>query len=88
MKSMDATQVVAHGPVRNAGWHILGTARMGANVKDSVVDKCGRVHEIDNLYVADSSVFVTSGSVNPASTIQALALMISDAISMRLIGKV
>lgn len=88
MKSMDATQIVAHGPVKNAGWHILGTARMGANVKNSVVDKSGRVHEIDNLYVADSSIFVTSGSVNPASTIQALALMIADAISIRLIGKV
>ncbi len=88
MKSMDATQIVAHGPVRNAGWHILGTARMGVNAKDSIVDKSGRVHEIDNLYIADSSVFVTSGSVNPASTIQALALMISDSISMRLVGKV
>jgi choline dehydrogenase-like flavoprotein len=87
MKSMDATQIVAHGPVRNAGWHILGTARMGTNAKNSVVDKTGRVHEIDNLYVADSSLFVTSGSVNPASTILALALMISDAISLRLLGK-
>jgi choline dehydrogenase-like flavoprotein len=61
---------------------------MGVNAKDSIVDKSGRVHEIDNLYIADSSVFVTSGSVNPASTIQALALMISDSISMRLVGKV
>lgn len=86
MSVIGAEQVVGHAPVKSAGWHILGTARMGESTENSVVDKSGRVHDIDNLYIADSSIFVTSGSVNPASTIQALALMIGDEISQRIKG--
>ena len=88
MKTVEATRIVAYGPVRNAGWHILGTARMGKSARESVVDRTGQVHEIENLYIADSSLFVTSGSVNPASTIQALALMVADSIIMRFKGSV
>ena len=39
-----------------------------------------------NLVIADSSIFVTSGGVNPAATIQALALKVSDGIIARLRG--
>ena len=53
--------------------HFMGTARMGSSPRDSVVDEWGRCHDVPNLYVIDSSVFVTGGGVNPSSTIAALA---------------
>jgi choline dehydrogenase-like flavoprotein len=57
--------------------HLLGTARMGLDPRTSVVDANGRSHDVPNLYIADGSIFVTSGSANPTSTIIALALKIS-----------
>ena len=53
---------------------------MGSDSDNSVTNKFGRVHDLENLYIADGSLFVTSGSVNPASTIQALALFVADHI--------
>jgi choline dehydrogenase-like flavoprotein len=60
--------------------HYLGTARMGDNPQRSVVDKWCRAHEVKNLFVVDGSVFTTSGSTVPTSTIQANALRIADYI--------
>jgi choline dehydrogenase-like flavoprotein len=60
------------GPASTA--HIMGTARMGIDPAHSVVDPYGRVHDLDNVYVADGSVFVTAGGFNPTVTIMALAL--------------
>ena len=51
---------------------------MGGNSDNSVVDGVGRAHDVKNLFIIDGSVFVTSGSVNPTSTIQAIALYIAD----------
>lgn len=56
--------------------HLLGTARMGDDPATSVVDSYGKTHDIDNLYIADGSIFVTSGSANPTCTIAALALRV------------
>lgn len=56
-----------------AGQHQAGTCRMGTDPARSVTDPDGRVHGHDNLWVADASVHVTNGSVNPALTIMALA---------------
>jgi choline dehydrogenase-like flavoprotein len=72
------------GPVRSAGWHNLGTARMGNDPKNSVVNAWGRSHDVKNLFVIDGSIFVTGGAVNPTSTIQALALYVADSIKSRL----
>lgn len=60
------------GPASTA--HIMGTARMGDDPATSVTNAFGRVHEIDNLYLADGSVFTSSGGFNPTVTIMALAL--------------
>ncbi|MCW2598429.1 MAG: glucose dehydrogenase [Frankiales bacterium] len=60
--------------MRDCGWHLLGTARMGEDPSTSVVDQWGRAHDVPNLYVIDGSVFVTSSGVNPTATIMALAL--------------
>lgn len=53
--------------------HLLGTARMGSDAATSVVNPDGRAHDVPNLYIADGSVFVTGGAVNPTATIVALA---------------
>jgi choline dehydrogenase-like flavoprotein len=66
--------------MRPAGWHLLGTARMGTDPATSVVDPRGRAHDLDNLYVADGSLFVTAGGVNPTNTISALALRVADGL--------
>jgi choline dehydrogenase-like flavoprotein len=63
---------------------LLGTARMGADPARSVVNPWGRSHDVKNLFIVDGSLFVTSGGVNPTSTIQALALYIADQMKQRL----
>ena len=80
LQSIGAEEVLSYAPVSFSGWHLLGTARMGSDSDNSVTNKFGRVHDLENLYIADGSLFVTSGSVNPASTIQALALFVADHI--------
>lgn len=63
--------------------HHMGTTRMHSDPRRGVVDADGRVHGIANLYVAGSSVFVTSGAANPTLTIVALALRLADHVSRR-----
>lgn len=58
-------------PSRN---HIMGGMMMGQDPATSVTDPYGRVHGLDNVVVADGSVFVTSGAHNPTNTIMAVAL--------------
>jgi choline dehydrogenase-like flavoprotein len=60
------------GPASTA--HIMGTARMGHDPETSVVDRWGRMHDLDNVYVADGAVFPSSGGFNPSLTIMALSL--------------
>lgn len=63
---------------RVSGWHMMGTTVMGDDPATSVVDSNGRCHDIPNLYVADSSVFVTGGAVNPAITLASLSLRLAE----------
>jgi choline dehydrogenase-like flavoprotein len=60
------------------GSHHLGTTRMGADPASSVVDANCRAHDLSNLWIASSSVFPTSGAVNPTLTIGALSLRVAD----------
>ncbi|MGD9507421.1 MAG: GMC oxidoreductase [Geminicoccaceae bacterium] len=62
------------------GRHHMGTTRMASAARFGVVDPDCRVHGIDNLFVAGSSVFPTSGHANPTLTIVALALRLADRI--------
>ena len=78
LRAAGAYRVEAERLMRYSGWHLLGTARMGDDPGSSVVDRWGRAHDVPNLYVIDGSVFVTSGGVNPTSTIVALALRVAD----------
>lgn len=56
-----------------ASRHVMGTCRMGHDPATSVVDPHGRLHDLANVWVADSSVFVTSTGYNPTLTLCALA---------------
>ncbi|MDH5598981.1 MAG: GMC family oxidoreductase [Cyclobacteriaceae bacterium] len=62
----------------NAGWHHMGTTRMNNDPKKGVVDENCKVHGIENLYVAGSGCFPTSGAPNPTLTLVALSLRLSD----------
>ncbi len=75
------------GPDLIGGMHHLGTARMSASARDGVVDATGRLHSIDNVYVADGSVLPTGGFSNPALTIVAVALKIAGHVRNRLIHR-
>lgn len=61
--------------------HLNGTARMGSNPSDSVVNADCRSWDIPNLWICDGSVFPTVGGVNPSLTIQAIACRTGDRIA-------
>ena len=62
----------------NHGWHHMGTTRMHDSPEFGVVDKDCKIHGVDNLYIAGSSVFPTYGYANPTLTIVALAVRLAD----------
>jgi choline dehydrogenase-like flavoprotein len=64
--------------------HQNGTLRFGTDPSTSVLDLDCRMHALDNVYVADSSFFVSSSAVNPTLTIIANALRVADRIADRL----
>ena len=74
----------APAPIRMAGWHLLGTARMGTDPERSVVTNGAAATTSATCSSSDGSVFVTSGGVNPTTTIQAVALYIADSMKRRL----
>jgi len=65
----------------DGGVHLLGTARMGNDPRDSVVDRYHRAHDVPNLFICDGSSFVTSGRGQPTMTIQALAFRAAEHIA-------
>ena len=64
----------------SSGQHQAGTCRMGNDPKGSVVNRNCQIHDVDNVFVIDSSVHVTNGGFNPALTIMAVAYFASDAL--------
>ena len=80
LEAAGATETFADPLLRQAGWHLMGTARMGTDPTASVVNEWGRAHDVKNLFIIDGSIFVTAAGVNPTSTIQALALYVADSI--------
>ena len=84
LRTAGAKEVMAFGPVRNTGWHLAGTTKMGTSRKNSVVNKFGQCHDAKNLFIIDSSIFPSSSGVNIASTVQAVSLMISSHIKKNL----
>lgn len=81
LRAAGATRVAEmHGELTgtSGGQHQAGTLRMGDDPRTSVVDPFGRVWGHDNLRVADGSVHVTNGGVNPVLTIFATAMRTID----------
>ncbi len=64
----------------SGGQHQAGTCRMGNDPKTSVCDRFGRVHAVQNLFVADGSLHVTNGGFNPALTIMAMGYWVGGHI--------
>ena len=64
--------------------HQAGTCRFGADPASSVLDVNCKAHELDNLYVVDTSFFPSIGAVNPALTAMANALRVGDHLRDRL----
>jgi choline dehydrogenase-like flavoprotein len=64
--------------------HQAGTCRFGSDAADSVLDTNCRAHELDNLYVVDTSFFPSIGAVNPALTAMANALRVGDHLTERM----
>ena len=64
--------------------HQAGTCRFGADPADSVLDTNCKAHELDNLYVVDTSFFPSIGAVNPALTAMANAIRVGDHLLERL----
>jgi choline dehydrogenase-like flavoprotein len=69
----------AHWPKElKGGPHHAGTARMSDDPKSGVVDRHGKVHGVENLYLGGASVFPISGYINPGLTVTAMALRLAD----------
>jgi choline dehydrogenase-like flavoprotein len=64
--------------------HQAGTCRFGADPEQSVLNTDCRAHELDNLYVVDTSVFPSIGAVNPALTAMANTLRVGDQLHERM----
>ena len=65
----------------NYGAHAMGTCRMGADPRSSVVNAFCQSHDIPNLFICDTSVFVTGAGVNPTLTAMAIASRASENIA-------
>jgi choline dehydrogenase-like flavoprotein len=73
-----ATQIAWTGL---ASTHVQGSCRMGDDPERSAVDRNGKVHGVEGLYVGDASLIPRTLSVNPSLTIMALAMRLADHLS-------
>ncbi|WP_458188745.1 GMC family oxidoreductase [Haladaptatus sp. NG-WS-4] len=85
LEELDAEITWQVGPEDTGpAFHHMGTTRMGTDPEESVVNPRLRTHDLENCTIASSSVFVTSGAMNPTLTIAALALKAADHVHDRL----
>jgi choline dehydrogenase-like flavoprotein len=82
-QAMDA-YLIEHGDEHQGAGHVMGTYRMGADPKTSVVNAEQRAHDHPNLFLLGSGVFPTVGTANPTLTIAALALWAAETIQQDL----
>jgi choline dehydrogenase-like flavoprotein len=86
---LSGTKLIAHEILdrpraRGAGGEWGGTCRFGTDPATSVLDVDCRAHELDNLYVVDSSFFPSIGAVSPALTVMANAIRVGEHLAARL----
>ncbi len=72
---------VAGPDATGPAYHHMGTTRMSDDPEAGVVDLHCRTHDLDNCWIASSSVFPTGGAMNPTLTIAALALRVGDDVA-------
>ena len=79
-RAAGAVFTVTNGELNNPGdgIHEMGTARMGDNPRESVLNKWNQSHDIANLFVTDGSCMVSSSCVNPSLTYMALTARACD----------
>lgn len=80
--SWPVDETVSNHPI--GGYHHMGTTRMSAQPANGVVDSNCKVHDLENLFIAGSSVFSTAGWANPTLTIVALSLRLAELLNSRL----
>jgi choline dehydrogenase-like flavoprotein len=78
LEAAGAYETVVAPLIRETGWHLLGTTKMGHDPATSVVDAWGRCHDVPNLYIFDGSIWPTSSGMNPTATIAAMSLRCSE----------
>jgi choline dehydrogenase-like flavoprotein len=78
LQAAGAYETIVAPLIRETGWHLLGTAKMGVDPGSSVVDAWGRAHDIRNLFIFDGSIWPTSSGMNPTATITALTLRCTE----------
>ena len=76
--AVDFDRVSEHDFLIGMGYHHMCTTRMSETAERGVVNSDCRVHEMDNLWIAGSSVFATGGVATPTFTIVALAIRLAD----------
>jgi choline dehydrogenase-like flavoprotein len=69
-------------PALEEKFHNVGTARMGDSPAPSVIDSYCRAHDVEGLYVVDSSALPTAGALNSGLTIAAVALRAATSVSL------
>jgi long-chain-alcohol oxidase len=82
----DQTRAVGYrgGRVTFGSWHQMGSCRMGSNPSTSVVDADNQSHEVQGLYVTDSSAFPSATGVNPMISVYGIANRAAKTIAARL----
>lgn len=83
-KLLDHSIYLHKGMPIGATAHQAGTVRFGADPEDSALDVNCKAHDLDNLYVVDTSFFPSIGAVNPSLTAMANALRVGDHLAERL----
>jgi choline dehydrogenase-like flavoprotein len=80
IKNMINVQNIKRHHLESAAFHPLGTCRMGIDPKTSIVNENQRLHDAENVWLADGSIFPTSLGVNPQITIMVFATRAAEII--------
>ena len=83
-RRLGARKIPPPKPAVGRSNHEVGTLRMGKTSKDSVTDSTGKIHGVENLFVADASVFPCVGVANPMLTITALAYRLAQHVGRKM----
>src|SRR5262249_34314577 len=81
LQAAGAYETIVAPLIRETGWHLLGTAKMGVDPGSSVVDAWGRAHDAPTRCISAASLWPPPSAMTPPATIAALALRCSDQLA-------